>query len=556
MKRVKQKIIHIAVMSGDTIISSLDLPFKKKTVTIGNLKSCDLYVPYYESIPEKMALLTINPNGAKLKLKSQFEGRFSSNHEFLEIRTFLFPKLKTDIATEQLPKTQMDATLTVGDQAFFTYQKLTILIRLIQKTVDIYNTDKSPIVWLERILGKIILHDPYAWVTFLSIFLGIIFSISIYLSIWQKPFSAINKLSQTSILTNANIIHPSHYAPLPEAVKEKLDRHNYNKTILEYTNGIMKNEFDLSLSTSEKSKKFRDPIRSQIRQRQRNEQFKSIKSLKSKYSNKQLEHLIYFPFSDGPLIEHDYEHAAEYMKRVREVKLRNLISKISSRSMFENQYKSEIDLKEEKVLEAFAFAVGSKRGAVVDLEAERNENINTGIRNMKVTPNQDLKNLIDLNSNLFDQLAQDTISIQPNTPITTIKPATPSINIAKLTKEITRTHIVVKKGKEKLIKVPRKSKADTLLEAMKINNPNYLVKFFLKNKSKLKTCLRKSKRKNINTVVGLIIDQSGKPLEINIEEKSYQNKAMDLCFIKKIASWKFPVGENHPVYVSFAIVFP
>ena len=306
MKRVKQKIIHIAVMSGDTIISSLDLPFKKKTVTIGNLKSCDLYVPYYESIPEKMALLTINPNGAKLKLKSQFEGRFSSNHEFLEIRTFLFPKLKTDIATEQLPKTQMDATLTVGDQAFFTYQKLTILIRLIQKTVDIYNTDKSPIVWLERILGKIILHDPYAWVTFLSIFLGIIFSISIYLSIWQKPFSAINKLSQTSILTNANIIHPSHYAPLPEAVKEKLDRHNYNKTILEYTNGIMKNEFDLSLSTSEKSKKFRDPIRSQIRQRQRNEQFKSIKSLKSKYSNKQLEHLIYFPFSDGPLIEHDY----------------------------------------------------------------------------------------------------------------------------------------------------------------------------------------------------------------------------------------------------------
>jgi len=543
-------------MSGDTIISSLDLPFKKKTVTIGNLKSCDLYVPYYESIPEKMALLTINPNGAKLKLKSQFEGRFSSNHEFLEIRTFLFPKLKTDIATEQLPKTQMDATLTVGDQAFFTYQKLTILIRLIQKTVDIYNTDKSPIVWLERILGKIILHDPYAWVTFLSIFLGIIFSISIYLSIWQKPFSAINKLSQTSILTNANIIHPSHYAPLPEAVKEKLDRHNYNKTILEYTNGIMKNEFDLSLSTSEKSKKFRDPIRSQIRQRQRNEQFKSIKSLKSKYSNKQLEHLIYFPFSDGPLIEHDYEHAAEYMKRVREVKLRNLISKISSRSMFENQYKSEIDLKEEKVLEAFAFAVGSKRGAVVDLEAERNENINTGIRNMKVTPNQDLKNLIDLNSNLFDQLAQDTISIQPNTPITTIKPATPSINIAKLTKEITRTHIVVKKGKEKLIKVPRKSKADTLLEAMKINNPNYLVKFFLKNKSKLKTCLRKSKRKNINTVVGLIIDQSGKPLEINIEEKSYQNKAMDLCFIKKIASWKFPVGENHPVYVSFAIVFP
>ena len=474
----------------------------------------------------------------------------------MEIRSFLFPKLKTDISTEQLPETQMDASLIVGDQAFFTYQKLTILIRLVQKRVDIENPDLSPIVWMERVFGKIILHYPYAWVTFLSIFLGIIFSLSIYFTVWRMPFSAINKLSQTSTFTTSNIIHPSHYAPLPEAVKEKLNRNNYNKTILEYTHGIMQNEFDLSLLTLDKSEKFRDKVRGQIRQRQRTEQFESIKSLKSKYNNKQLEHRIYFPFSDGPLVEYDFKHATEYVKRVREIKLRNNVSKISSRSMFENQYKSEIDLKEEKVLEAFAFAVGSKRGAEVDLEAETNENINTGIRNMQVTPNQDLKDLTNINSALFDKLAQDTISIQPNTPITAIKPSTPSVNIAKLTKEITKAHIVVEKGKEKFKRPPQKTKADALMDAMKINNPNYLVKYFLKNKSKLKTCLRKSKRKNINTVVGLIIDQSGKPLEINIEEKSHQNKAIDLCFINKIASWKFPVGENHPVYVSFAIVFP
>ncbi len=553
MKR-NQDFVNIAVIANGEFIEQLDLPLGKGAVTFGQSASATISLPGFD-LPRKIRLFNLTKKGVKLNLRTLFQGTISIDRDFHEITTLLFPKLEEGTEISKMHEVTKEVNLTIEDQAFFTFHGLTILIKFTKVRKDILE-DMTLGKLFQQVGNATLYEHPFTWVSFLAI--ALVLSAFAALITFQKNVhdARPHYFNEFDAFARAHLIHPAKYQPVIEASKSKIDGKEIHDIVLANEHALIRTETNIHAIPPEASMTYIDRNRAHIRNWLQTKDSLKIENIQNQlaqnYVNNKKKQQFTFSFPTNRELTNDYfyNHMYEHFFRYRKAQQLKRAEKVHSFAVFKSQYTTKTDIKVDKVLDALAQAVGGKRGSESQLQAEKTQVKMQKIRSPHILPIIDELNILrQKNRFITNQWEDNRVYLTSSNPyIITRKKGKNLRTNFNLRSFMSNYKRKINRNKPLALRSKKKKKRS------KSNNPAYIDNFLVKKKRELGDCLRVLRRAKQRTAsIGLIVDRFGDPIDIAVEKSSYNSKNVSRCLIRKISKWKFPIGEDGPIYVSFNI---
>lgn len=554
MSKKKENFVYISILAGGEPIAELRRPLKNGQISFGCHNKATIPIPLFP-IADATPLITIRKKKIWVNLNSRYNGLVSIKNEFFPIRSTVLPYVSADVPIVQVPVEYKEVELSLNDQVFFTYQSLTILIKFKTEIITISYPDWTPVNIASRIFDKITTDHPYTWVSFLSISLVLFVTIIIFNVIHKTAGPHTNHLSDQPTWNHAHIINPVHYLTVAESAKDKINNKRAEDIVLRKKRAEMFNEFGILPPLVEPSAIFVDKVRYQVQQLIREEtQKQKMDLIASTVKTPLRDDLnVGFNVSFQTNLKGKYQHLIQYFSDHLEAYNQIIAEKKESYKSFQSQQPTKEKTKVDRALDAFASAVGGKRGIEIDLQMEalRRQMLEFKHRRGDYSIVQELQDIMKKNRFIIDNWSEQATFL---TPTNHVQLALSKIESQKINLESLYQGNNIQSEKPKKIK-PAKTIAR---QRIRYKNPPHIENYIRKNKRDLWHCIAKKHRRlrKKNTSIEFIIDRYGDPLEISFEGINPRKKSLRLCIINKISNWKFPVRESGPVYVSFNIALP